>query len=125
MGGEQRKADTSLRARANVADTHFIEFAVDQAHAAPLAKLLRELGFALTGRHRSKAVERWSQGDINLLINSSDNSFARSHFMTHGSGVCAIGLQVDDVADMMIRAEALQATTFRKAVGAGEMTIPA
>ncbi len=26
--------------------------------------------FALTGRHRSKAVERWSQGDINLLINA-------------------------------------------------------
>ena len=27
------------------------------------------LGFVLAGRHRSKAVERWSQGDINLLIN--------------------------------------------------------
>jgi 4-hydroxyphenylpyruvate dioxygenase len=70
-------------------------------------------------------VERWSQGDINLLINSSDNSFARSHYLTHGSGVCAIALEVDDVSDMMSRADALQATTFRQAVGPNEMTIPA
>ena len=125
MGSDQRKADPPLRTRANVSDTHFIEFAVDQVYAAPLAKLLGQLGFRLTGRHRSKAVERWSQGDINLLINSSDNSFARSHYLTHGSGACAIALQVDDVAGVMNRAEALQATTFRQPVGPGEMTIPA
>jgi 4-hydroxyphenylpyruvate dioxygenase len=125
MGSEQRSADPPLRARASVSDTHFIEFAVDQTHAAPLAKLLGQLGFRLTGRHRSKAVERWSQGDINLLINSSDNSFARSHYLTHGSGVCAIALEVDDVTAMMSRAEALQATTFGQAVGPDEMTIPA
>jgi 4-hydroxyphenylpyruvate dioxygenase len=125
MGSEQRKADPPLRKRASVADTHFIEFAVDQSNAALLAQLLGQLGFALTGRHRSKAVERWSQGDINLLINSSDNSFARSHYLTHGSGVCAIALEVDDVTGMMNRAEALQASTFRQAVGPGEMTIPA
>jgi 4-hydroxyphenylpyruvate dioxygenase len=123
--GSERKAAPALRPRADVSDTHFIEFAVDRTHAAPLARLLGQLGFALTGRHRSKAVERWSQGDINLLINSSDNSFARSHYVTHGSGVCAIALEVDDVAAVMSRAEALQATTFRQAVGPGEMTIPA
>ena len=124
----QRAAKDAARAcaaRANVSDTHFIEFAVDRTHAAPLAGLLRQLGFGLTGRHRSKAVERWSQGDINLLINSSDNSFAQSHYLTHGSGVCAIALEVDDVAAMMSRADALQATTFRQPVGPGEMTIPA
>ncbi len=125
MGSEQKDAAPALRSRANVSDTHFIEFAVDRTHAAPLAKLLRELGFALTGRHRSKAVERWSQGDINLLINSSDNSFAKSHYLTHGSGVCAIALEVDDVTAMMSRADALQAATFRQPVGPDEMTIPA
>jgi len=124
MGSEQRKADPPLRARASVSNTHFIEFAVDPIHAEPLATLLGQLGFRLTGRHRSKAVDRWSQGDINLLINASDNSFARSHYLTHGSGVCAIAFQVDDVAGMMNRAEALQAATFRQAVGPGEMTIP-
>jgi len=125
MGSEQRKADPPLHARADVSDTHFIEFAVDQIHAAPLAKLMGQLGFRLTGHHRSKAVERWSQGDINLLINFSDNSFARSHYLAHGSGVCAIAFKVDDAAGVMNRAEALQATIFRQAVGPGEMTIPA
>jgi 4-hydroxyphenylpyruvate dioxygenase len=125
MGGEQQAAVPALRPRANVSDTSFVEFAVDQTHAVPLAQLLRELGFRLTGRHRSKAVERWSQGDINLLINSSDNSFARSHYVTHGSGVCAIAFEIDDVAAMMSRADALQAATFRQPVGPGEMTIPA
>jgi len=111
--------------RAEVSGVHFVEFAVDPTHAATLAALLRQLGFRLTGRHRSKAVERWSQGEINLLINSSENSFARSHYVTHGSGVCAIALEVDGVAAMMSRADALQAATFRQPVGPGEMTIPA
>jgi 4-hydroxyphenylpyruvate dioxygenase len=125
MESGQASAASALRARAEVSDVAFVEFAVDPTHAAPLAQLLRQLGFGLSGRHRSKAVERWSQGDINLLINSSENSFARSHYVTHGSGVCAIALEVDDVAAMMSRADALQAATFRQPVGPGEMTIPA
>jgi 4-hydroxyphenylpyruvate dioxygenase len=103
----------------------FVEFAVDKQHATPLATLFRQLGFRLTGRHRSKTVERWSQGHINLLINSSANSFARSHYLTHGSGVCAMALEVDDVAAMMNRADTLQATTFRQPIGPDEMSIPA
>ena len=125
LDSKQNAAVPSLRSRANVSDTAFVEFAVDQTHAAALAGLLRVLGFRLTGRHRSKSVERWSQGGINLLINSSENSFARSHYLTHGSGVCAIAMEVDDVAAMMSRADALQAATFRQPVGPDEMTIPA
>lgn len=121
----ESKQAPALGSRAKVSDTAFVEFAVDQQHAAPLATLMRQLGFRLTGRHRSKAVERWSQGAINLLINNSDNSFARSHYLTHGSGVCAIAMEVDDVSAMMSRADALQAATFRQPVGPGEMTIPA
>ena len=118
-------SEKALHDRAKVSGVHFVEFAVDPTHAAPLAALLRQLGFRLTGRHRSKAVERWSQGAIDLLINSSENSFARSHYVTHGSGVCAIAMEVDGVAAMMSRADTLQATTFRQPVGPGEMTIPA
>jgi 4-hydroxyphenylpyruvate dioxygenase len=125
LGSEQAKPAPALPDRAKVSDVAFVEFAVDQSHASRLAKLFSQLGFKLTGRHRSKAVERWSQGDINLLINSSDNGFARSHYVTHGSGVCAIALEVDAVAALMNRADALSATSFRQAVGPGEMTIPA
>ena len=125
MGSEQANANPALPPRTRVSDTAFVEFAVDHSHAEELAGLLRQLGFRLTGRHRSKAVERWSQGNVNLLINSSDAGFARSHYVTHGSGVCAIALQVDDVSAVMSRADALQAATFRQPVGPGEMTIPA
>ncbi|SHN82709.1 bifunctional sugar phosphate isomerase/epimerase/4-hydroxyphenylpyruvate dioxygenase family protein [Bradyrhizobium erythrophlei] len=126
LGNEpNEQAAPALRTRSNVSGVAFVEFGVDPAHAAGLAHLFQGLGFTLTGRHRSKAVERWSQGSINLLINCSENSFARSHYLTHGSGVCAIGLEVDDVATMMSRAEALQAAAFRQPVGVGEMTIPA
>ena len=123
--GARQKAIPQLRARSGVSGVAFMEFAADPTHAAGLARLFHELGFRLTGRHRSKAVERWSQGAVNLLINSSENSFARSHYVTHGSGVCAIGLEVDNVASVMSRADALQAITFRQPVGPGEMTIPA
>ena len=127
LGSEEAKSDVdpALHTRSDVSDVVFVEFAVDQTHAAGLAALFRDLGFKLTGRHRSKAVERWSQGAINLLVNSSQDGFARSHYVTHGSGVCAIGLEIDDVATMMNRADAVQATTFRQPVGPGEMTIPA
>jgi 4-hydroxyphenylpyruvate dioxygenase len=127
LGSEdaENQAASVLQQRSDASGVVFVEFAVDQTHAATLSGLFRKLGFQLIGRHRSKIVERWSQGSINLLINCSKDSFARSHYLTHGSGVCAIGLEVDDVATMMSRAETLQATTFRQPVGPGEMTIPA
>ncbi|MBR0801202.1 sugar phosphate isomerase/epimerase and 4-hydroxyphenylpyruvate domain-containing protein [Bradyrhizobium jicamae] len=115
----------ALRTRSVVTEVVFIEFAIEPSHAAALATLFGELGFRLTGRHRSKAVERWSQGSVNLLINSSPDSFAKSHTVTHGSGVCAIGLEIADVPTMMNRAEAIQAAAFRQPVGPGELTIPA
>jgi 4-hydroxyphenylpyruvate dioxygenase len=121
----RKQAAPALRTRSAVTEVVFIEFAIDPSHAAALAKLFGELGFRLTGRHRSKAVERWSQGSVNLLINSSSDSFAKSHYVTHGSGVCAIGLEIADVPTMMNRAEAIQAAAFRQPVGPGELTIPA
>jgi 4-hydroxyphenylpyruvate dioxygenase len=124
-GDAKEQIAPSLRSRSDVSGVAFVEFAVDPTHAAGLATLFRGLGFKLTGRHRSKAVERWSQGDINLLINSSQDSFARSHYAMHGSGVCALAVAVDDATTIMSRAEALQAATFRQPVGPGEMTIPA
>jgi 4-hydroxyphenylpyruvate dioxygenase len=103
----------------------FIEFAVNEASAAGLAALFGQLGFHKTGAHRSKAVERWSQGDIELVINHEQGGFAHSHYVTHGPGVCAIALDVDDASKTMARAEALKAKTFYQPVGPGELEIPA
>jgi 4-hydroxyphenylpyruvate dioxygenase len=102
----------------------FIEFAVDQAHGRELTHLLSQLGFELTGKHRSKTVEHWAQGDIDLVVNYEQTGFAHSHYITHGSGVCAIAVKVDDLDQVMSRADELKAPLFRQPVGPGEMEIP-
>src|SRR5271169_6785390 len=58
-----------LQPKARSRGVGFIEFAVSEAKARDLAALLGQLGFRKTGSHRSKDVERWSQGDIELVIN--------------------------------------------------------
>ena len=103
----------------------FIEFAVSDAKGQDLATLLGQLGFRHTGAHRSKDVQRWSQGGIELVINSEPDGFAHSHYITHGAGVCAIAIDVDDAGKTMARAEALKARTFYQPVGQGELEIPA
>jgi 4-hydroxyphenylpyruvate dioxygenase len=103
----------------------FVEFAVNEDKAEDLAALFSQLGFRQTGQHRSKAVQRWSQGAIELVINCEAHGFAHSHYVTHGAGVCAIALEVDDVAGTMARADALRTRTFYQPVGPGELEIPA
>jgi 4-hydroxyphenylpyruvate dioxygenase len=103
----------------------FIEFAISDAKAGDLAALFQQLGFHKTGSHRSKDVARWSQGDIELVINCEPDGFAHSHYVTHGPGVCAIAIDVDDAGKTMARAEALKARTFYQPVGPGELEIPA
>ncbi len=103
----------------------FVEFAVGGEEAGMLSDLFRAMGFARAGRHRSKAVDRYVQGDINLVINAEPKGFAHSHYVTHGPSVAAIGFWVEDAARAMDRAEALLATSFRQPVGPGELEIPA
>ena len=115
----------ALQPRASSGGVGFVEFAVSDAKAGELAALLGQLGFRKTGAHRSKDVERWSQGQIDLVINCEPHGFAHSHYLTHGAGVCAIAIDVDNAGAAMTRAEALQAHTFYQAVGPGELEIPA
>lgn len=103
----------------------FIEFAMSEPKARDLTALFGQLGFRKTGSHRSKKVERWSQGNIELVVNCEPDGFAHSHYLTHGPGVCAIAIGVDDVGKTMTRAEALKARTFYQPVGPGELEIPA
>src|SRR6476659_7892080 len=103
----------------------FVEFALDETKASELSTLFGQLGFRKTGSHRSKNVERWSQGNIELVINCEPDGFAHSHYVAHGPGVCAIAIDVDDAGRTMTRAEALQARTFYQPIGPGELEIPA
>jgi 4-hydroxyphenylpyruvate dioxygenase len=114
-----------LQTKARSRGVGFVEFAVDEVKARDLSALFGQLGFRKTGSHRSKDVERWSQGNIELVINCEPDGFAHSHYVTHGPGVCAIAIDVDDAAKTMTRAEALKAHTFYSPVGPGELEIPA
>ena len=117
--------DKKLQPKAPTLGTGFIEFAVNEAKSADLSALLSQLGFRKSGAHRSKQVERWSQGSIDLVVNCEPDGFAHSHYVTHGAGVCAIALDVGNARQAMARAEALQARTFYQPVGPAELEIPA
>jgi 4-hydroxyphenylpyruvate dioxygenase len=114
-----------LQSKAESRGVGFVEFAVDEAKGRQLSALFGQLGFRKTGSHRSKDVERWSQGNIELVVNCEPDGFAHSHYITHGPGVCAIAINIDDAEKTMTRAEALKAHTFYQAVGPGELEIPA
>ena len=111
--------------RSRCLGVEFIEFAVDDRSADELARLLAGLGFRNTAHHKSKAVSRWTQGSINLVINKEKEGFAHSHYITHGPSVCAIGLMVESAAATLDRAEKLRDTPFRQKVGPGELEIQA
>jgi 4-hydroxyphenylpyruvate dioxygenase len=114
-----------LPPRSKCLGVEFIEFAVDDRSADELEKFLSGLGFRKAAQHRSKAVARWTQGAINLVINKEKEGFAHSHYITHGPSVCAIGLKVQSAAEALDRAERLHDTPFRQKVGPGELAIPA
>jgi 4-hydroxyphenylpyruvate dioxygenase len=103
----------------------FIEFAVDGATASRLRDFLAALGFVLIGRHRSKNVELLGQGDVRIILNLEEDSFARGYFEQHGSSACAVALATDDAAAALARAEALGALRVEGQVGPNELTIPA
>lgn len=103
----------------------FVEFSVSEEEADELAALFRAMGFAHAGRHRSKDVDWFRQGEINLVINTEKEGFAHAHYVTHGPSVAALGFWVGDAGQQTDRAEALLAQSFRQPVGPGELDIPA
>jgi 4-hydroxyphenylpyruvate dioxygenase len=103
----------------------FVEFAVDGPSGARLGQHLRGLGFARAGAHRSKAVELYRQGEVNIVLNAEPDSAASEHFVLHGASVCALALKVDDAAATLKRAEALLCPTWAERLGPGEHPIPA
>ena len=103
----------------------FLEFAVDEQSGRRLSETLRGLGFYYAGRHRSKSVDLFRQGRINLILNSEQDSAAAEHFQFHGPSVCAMAFRVDDAKQAVARAEALLCPPWQEPVGPGERQIPA
>jgi 4-hydroxyphenylpyruvate dioxygenase len=103
----------------------FIEFAVSDTAASELIAIIEGLGFRCAGRHRSKDVDLYSQGEINLVVNREREGFAHSFSLLHGPSVCAIALSVDSVDKALERAGALECQTYVGKIGPGEATVPA
>lgn len=116
-----QKADRRVRCQR----VEFIEFCANEEEATQLGHMLQTLGFAPTDRHRRKAVTRWRQGDINLIVNCEPEGFAHSYDTVHGASVCAIGVRVSDPSEALERARRLQISSFSQPVGPGEFEIPA
>jgi len=108
----------------SVKGVEFIEFGASDSEADALGTMLGALGFRAVGRHRSKAVTRWRQGGINLVVNCEPDGFAHSFDLLHGASVCAIGLRVSDIAGALGRARHLDVAQFSQSVGPDEMQIP-
>ncbi|WP_431111846.1 bifunctional sugar phosphate isomerase/epimerase/4-hydroxyphenylpyruvate dioxygenase family protein [Variovorax paradoxus] len=103
----------------------FIEFAADESSAGTLGTLLGQLGFRRVGRHRSKAVVLYRQGEINMIVNAQPDSFARSRFEAHGTSVCALGVRCADPLAAVERATAMRSLRHDSPVGPNELRVPA
>ncbi len=114
-----------MPARTKIEGVSFIEFASRGDEADSLETLLGTLGFAHSGKHVSKQVSLWSQGEIRILVNRETSGFANDTFNQHGTSVCDIGLAVPSADKTVQRATALGANAFKQAIGPGELEIPA
>lgn len=126
--GEKREAKrVSLfdpPAPAEAKGVAFIEFAVDEKSHRGLARYLEALGFSRLGKHRSKDVELYGQGEIRVVLNAERDSIAHSFFLLHGPSVCALAFEVDDPLRALGRAEAYGCQRLEGRLGPNEVPIP-
>ncbi|CAN7558348.1 TIM barrel protein [Trinickia sp. LjRoot230] len=102
----------------------FIEFAVDDAAGTQLASWLGKLGFARTGRHRSKDVALFQQGAAAIVLNAERDSFAGAFHQMHGLSLCASAFLVDDAAAAFEHAASFGYPPFSGRVGPSERIVP-
>jgi len=102
----------------------FIEFAADPASAKAFGVLFEQLGFRRVGRHRSKAVDLYRQGDINLIVNAQPSSFASERFEAHGASVCALAISTLDPQAAVGRATAMCSKRYDGPIGPNEVPVP-
>lgn len=72
----------------------FIEFSAPEKGV--LEPVFESMGFARVARHRSKDVELWRQGGINLITNYEPKSAAWYFSREHGPSACGMGFRVRD-----------------------------
>ncbi len=99
----------------------FAEIGVDAESGPVLGGVLADLGFAHTGHHRSKPVQRWQQGDATVLLNAAV-------VLTGDPGQAVVGALAVSSADpdsSAARAEALCAPVLPRTRGPAETDMAA
>ena len=109
----------------NLNGFEFLEFTVFGEDHTSLVKMLKKLSFRKERIHKTKNVELWRQGSINILINSEKNSFAEQVYLKNGPSVCDIAIKVKDAIQTIDRAKKLGIKEHSQSVSVGELKIPA
>ena len=101
----------------------FVEYTAPDTVA--LGRLFEQMGFRAVGKHRSKDVTLYRQGDINFIVNAEPGSHGSEFAKAHGPSACAMAFRVRDAAKAFKRALELGAEPHEAAVGPMELNIPA
>ena len=102
----------------------FVEYTapdVNKLHA-----FFEQMGFRAVGRHRSKNVTLYRQGDTNFIVNAEPGSHGARFAKAHGPSACAMAFRVKDAAYAYKKLLELGATPFHGTqAGPMELNIPA
>lgn len=101
----------------------FIEFCAPEK--GMLEPVFAAMGFSMIARHRSKDVQLWRQGDINLIANYEPGSPAAYFASEHGPAACGMGWRVRDAANALSEAIARGAEPAEVPCGPMELRLPA
>ena len=101
----------------------FVEFTAPEKGI--LEPVFETLGFTRIAVHRSKDVELWRQGGINIILNYEPNSPAAYYAQEHGPSACAMGFRVKDAPAAYALALEKGAQPVHVASGFSELRLPA
>ncbi len=101
----------------------FIEFAAPERGV--LEPVFERMGFACIAHHRSKDVDLWRQGGINLIANYEPKSPAAYFAAEHGPSACGMGFRVKNARRAYEEALARGAEPVETRTGPMELRIPA
>ncbi len=83
------------------------------------------MGFTRIAHHRSKDVDLWRQGQINLIVNYQPRSHAAYFAAEHGPSACGMAFRVKDAAHAYATAIERGAEPVETQTGVMELRIPA
>ncbi|GMM70022.1 4-hydroxyphenylpyruvate dioxygenase [Alteromonas sp. MTD1] len=101
----------------------FLEFTAPEKGI--LEPIFEAMGFTLVARHKSKDVELWRQGDINLLSNYDKNCHADYYSEEHGPSACGMAFRVKDAQKAYKEVLARGAQPMDTQTGPMELRLPA